>query len=355
MSDGPRPKTLAVVCPVLDEEAVILEFHAELAAVLRGLGAGWRATILYVVGRGSDRTSELLRGVAASDPSVRLVLLANRFGQQAALLAGIDHSDADAVVMMDSDLQHPPALIPALLAEFEKGRDVVYTVREESGEIPWPKRTTARLFYRLLNAVSATPIHQGAADFRLVSRRVAEVFRTRIHERSVFLRGLFNWVGFASSAVPFRPGRRRGGRSKYSLGKMLDFAADGMVSFSRAPLRAAALAGGGLLLLGLGGGLLGLGLRLTGHAVSASGLLALLLVFLGGVQLLFLGVIGEYLGRVLDEVQARPRYLVDELVNFPAPDAPKDPASTARQGPPAKLRATRARPAAAATKQSRPR
>ncbi len=332
MKDGPRVKTLSVVCPVYDEEDVILEFHAELGAVLRGLGPGWRSTIVYVVGRSSDRTAERLRALAAADPSLRLVLLSNRFGQQAALLAGIDHCDSDAVVMMDCDLQHPPALIPALLAEYEKGHDVVYTVREESREIPWPKRVTARLFYRLLNALSETPIHQGAADFRLVSRRVAGVFQRQIHERSVFLRGLFNWVGFRSVAVPFHPARRRAGRSKYSFATMLDFAAHGVVSFSRTPLRAAVVLGGGLATLALAGTLVSLVALAAGQAApSAHRVLALLILLLCGVQLLFLGIVGEYLGRVLDEVQARPRYLVDELVNFPdaSERAPREPVARA--------------------------
>jgi dolichol-phosphate mannosyltransferase len=331
MNDRPRVKTLSVVCPVYDEEDVILEFHAELAAVLRSLGDGWRSTILYVVDRSTDRTVERLRSVAAADASVRLVLLSNRYGQQAALLAGLDHCDSDAVVMMDSDLQHPPALVPALLAEYEKGMDVVYTVREESREIPWPKRTTARLFYRLLNAISETPIHQGAADFRLISRRVARVFQRQIHERSVFLRGLFNWVGFRSTAVRFHPDRRRAGRSKYSFAKMLDFAAHGVVSFSRTPLRAAVVLGGGLAALAIAATLVALVAQATGHAApSAHRVLALLILLLCGVQLFFLGIVGEYLGRVLDEVQARPRYLVDERVNFPDSDgrAPRTPVTT---------------------------
>jgi glycosyltransferase involved in cell wall biosynthesis len=330
MSETPRVRTLSVVCPVYDEEEVILEFHAELTAVLRGLGPAWRATVVYVVGRSSDRTAELLRSVATADPSVRLILLSNRFGQQAALLAGIDYCDSDAIVMLDSDLQHPPALLPELLAEYEKGNDIVYTVREESSEIPWPKRTTARLFYRLLNALSQTPIHQGAADFRLISRRVARVFRRQIHERSVFLRGLFNWVGFRSAAVRFQPGRRRAGRSKYSLAKMLDFAAHGVVSFSRTPLRAAVVTGGGLVALAIAGALLALLALASGRgAPSAPHALALLILLLCGLQLLFLGIVGEYLGRVLDEVQARPRYLVDELVNFPDADdaAIREPAT----------------------------
>lgn len=312
-------KTLTVVCPVYNEEQGIQAFHAELSSVLRTLGDGWRPTILYVVDGSRDRSAEILRSLAAADRGIRLLLLAGHFGQQAALMAGLDHADSDAVVMMDSDLQHPPAVIPALLAEYDRGKDVVYTVREEDHQLPLLKRLSASVFYRLLNSISRTPIHQGAADFRLVSRRVVRVFQNDIHERSLFLRGLFNWVGFSRSAVRFRPAPRHAGRSNYSLGPMLDFAADGVVAFSRAPLRAALLAGA-LLTGGATVGALAWSLsRLSGHG-SPSPLwpLALLFVFLAGVQIAFVGVLGEYLARALDEVRARPRYLIDERVNFPA-------------------------------------
>jgi dolichol-phosphate mannosyltransferase len=319
-------KTLTVVCPVYNEEEVILAFHAELSAVLRGLRGRWLSTVVYVVDRSSDRTFERLRSVAAADPSVRLILLSSRFGQQAALVAGLDHADSDAVIMMDSDLQHPPDVIPALLAEHEKGADVVYTVREASGEIPWLKRVSARAFYGFLSSISETPIHQGAADFRLISRRVLEVFRRRIPERSLFLRGLVNWVGFASSPVRFRPARRAGGRSKYPLRRMLGFAAHGVVSFSRAPLRAALVVGVSLTALAIvAAGVLSAGYALGRLKPTGLEGLALLMLLLCGVQLVFLGVIGEYLGHVLDEVKGRPRYLVDELVNFPAREAASTP------------------------------
>ena len=311
-------KTLTVVCPVYNEEDVVAAFHAELSAVLAGLAQRWRPTILFVVDRSTDRTLERLRAIAAADPCVQVLALSNRFGQQMALLAGLDHCDADAVVMMDGDLQHPPAVIPTLLAAHEQGFDVVYTVREDIPDVPWFKRASARLFYRLLNRISATPVHQGAADFRLVSRRVVEVFQGRIHERAAFLRGLFNWVGFRSTAVTFRLAPRAGGTTKYSLGRMLDFAVDGIVSFSRAPLRAALLTG--VLVAGfdlvVAAGLLGRW-ALRGVDPGAPALLALLVVLLCGVQLVFLGILGEYLGRVVEEVKARPRYLVDEKINFP--------------------------------------
>ena len=209
--------------------------------------------------------------------------------------------------MMDGDLQHPPALIPTLLAAHEKGYDVVYTVREDTPEIPLGKRLAARFFYRLARAVSDTPIHEGAADFRLVSRRVVEVFQRSLRERGLFLRGLFVWVGFPSCAVRFRAGARRAGRTKYSLGRNLRFGLGGVVAFSRAPLRAAALAG--LLVSSLG--LLAAAAALWGWLREGSppaverGALAIF-GLVSGAQLLFLGILGEYLGAVLEEVRARP-------------------------------------------------
>jgi glycosyltransferase involved in cell wall biosynthesis len=301
-------RTLTVVCPVRDEEAAILAFHEELSRILAGL-SGWSASALYVVDGGTDRTRERLRGLAAADRSVRVVALSSHFGQQAALLAGLDHCDADAVVMRDGDLQHPPTLIPELLAAHEKGYDVVYTVREDTPDIPLVKRLTARWFYRLATAISDTPIREGAADFRLVSRRVVEVFQRSIRERGLFLRGLFVWVGFAAFPVRFRAGARRAGRTKYSLGRMVRFALGGVVAFSRVPLRAAALAG---LLAGV---LAAWGWLREGSPPPWSVPLAVF-GLVSGAQLLFLGVLGEYLGAVLEAVRARPHYIVEERINL---------------------------------------
>jgi dolichol-phosphate mannosyltransferase len=310
-------RTLTVVCPVFDEEAVILAFHEELSRVFAGLEGGWSASVLYVADRGTDRTLDLLRGLAAADPSVRVLALSSHFGQQASLLAGLDHCDADAVVMMDGDLQHPPALIPDLLAAHEKGYDVVYTVREDTPDIPLVKRLTARWFYRLASAISDTPIREGAADFRLVSRRVVEVFQRAVRERGLFLRGLFAWVGFPACPVRFRAGARRAGRTKYSMGRMVRFGLGGVVAFSRAPLRAAALAGLVVFSLGLLAGLGALwGLLRQGAAPSGWTVLLVVFGLVSGAQLLFLGVLGEYLGAVLDEVRARPHYVVEERINL---------------------------------------
>lgn len=307
-------KSLLVVCPVFNEEPVILDFHEELRRALAGV-PGWTGRVLYVVDRGTDRSLDLLRALAGADPAVSVLALSSRFGQQAALLAGIDHSDADAVVMLDSDLQHPPAVIPELVARHEQGFDVVYTVRERDTSIPLLKRWSARAFYGVLNAVSDTPIRQGAADFRLLARPVVEVFQRQVRERTLFLRGLVNWVGFRASGVRFRPGPRRGGATKYPIGRMLRFALTGLVSFSRFPLRAAGATGLLLMLVGAAFGALALADVYEGAAAERALILAA--VFLvGGVQLVFTGVLGEYLGAVLDEARARPHYIVEERINL---------------------------------------
>ena len=312
-------RKLTVISPVYNEERVILAFHEELRRALAGL-RGWESSILYVVDRGGDRSLDLLRALAAADPGVSVLALSSRFGQQAALLAGLDHSDADAVVMLDSDLQHPPAVIPELVARHEQGFDVVYTVRENDASLPLVKRWSARLFYGLVNAISDTPIRQGAADFRLLARPVVEVFQKQIRERTLFLRGLVNWVGFRSSAVRFRPGARGGGATKYPFGRMVRFGLSGVVSFSRAPLRAAGLVGFVVLALGLVAFALALVPLLGQQAVSDRALILAAIGIVGGAQLVFTGVLGEYLGAVLDEVRARPHYIVEERINL-APGA----------------------------------
>lgn len=309
-------KSLRVVCPVYNEEAVILAFHEELRRGLAVLEGRWSWSVTYVVDRGSDRSLDLLRALAAAEPGVSVLALSSHFGQQAALLAGLDHSDADAVVMLDSDLQHPPAVIPELVARHEQGFDVVYTVRENDASLPLVKRWSARAFYALVNAISETPIRQGAADFRLLARPVVEVFQKQVRERTLFLRGLVNWVGFRSSAVRFRAGARAFGETKYPLGRMLRFGLAGVVSFSRAPLRAAGLVGLVVLALGLAALALGLARAIGGLPIGDRTLILAAVGVVGGAQLVFTGVLGEYLGAVLDEVRARPHYIVEERINL---------------------------------------
>jgi dolichol-phosphate mannosyltransferase len=313
-------KSIAIVCPIYREEQVIHRFHAVLRAATVELSHRYRIQIIYVLDPSPDRTEQILREIAAAEPDVELLVMSRRFGHQAALVAGIDHACADAVVMLDTDLQHPPALIPTLVAKWEDGADVVQTIRLDDDSVPWLKRVTSRWFYQTLMRVGSIELPMGAADYRLISRRVAEVFREQLGERNPFLRGLFNWVGFTVALVPFRPAERGGGRSKYRVASLMTFAANGICSFSKTPLRICTTLGLVLSAVSVLFVLVQIGIYLAG-ADLVPGWATLLgaVGIIGGVQLLFLGVIGEYIGIIFDEVKRRPRYLVSARVGSGMP------------------------------------
>jgi dolichol-phosphate mannosyltransferase len=312
-------KTLTIISPVYNEEEIISDFYDELRSVLASIADRYDSTILFVVDRGRDSSLDILRRIAEADPAVRILSMSARFGHQMALVAGMDHSDSDAVVMLDSDLQHPPELIPDLLREYEKGYDIVYTLREDTPDIGFLKRVTSRAFYRLINRVSDVPINESAADFRLVSRRVLRIFQTQIRERNLFLRGFFGWIGFNSIGVPFRVRNRPAGKSKYSILRLIRFGVNGIVSFSKSPLQAATLFGVAFAALGFLFAIVTVvQFLLSGQFPSGWTTIVVLISIFSGIQLLFLGVLGEYIGAIFDEVKARPHYIIDERINFPA-------------------------------------
>lgn len=313
-------RRVTVVAPVFNEQDVIAEFYARTKAVLETLRARYAPHILFVVDRSTDDTLAILRGVAARDPEVQVLALSSRFGHQLSLLAGIDHAaDADAIVMMDSDLQHPPELIPELLAQFERGNDVVFTVRRDSAEIGRMRRLLGNGFYRVMGWLASIPVQRNTADFRLISGRVARTVREQIHERGIFLRGILSWVGFNQVAVAYTPGHRAAGRSKYSLSRMMALATAGILAFSTKPLRMGIFVGLGFALLGFAYGAVTVVSYFTdpqtprGYAT----IVTLLLLF-SGVQLVFMGVLGAYVGAIYDEVKGRPHYIVDEAINIGA-------------------------------------
>ena len=234
---------LTVVAPVFNEAQVIGHFHARTRAVLDGL-SDVQARIVYVLDRSSDNTLEILREIVARDPGTVVLALSARFGHQMSLLAGIEYAqDADAIVMMDSDLQHPPELIPELLKQFHDGSEVVYTVRTDTEDASVIRKTLGNAFYALLRKLSNVEINANAADFRLISQRVAKVLVQGFQERNLFLRGLFSWMGFKQTAVPFVAASRFAGQSKYSLTRMMNLAMAGILSFSTRPLQAGIFVG----------------------------------------------------------------------------------------------------------------
>jgi glycosyltransferase involved in cell wall biosynthesis len=304
-----------IVCPVFREEETIQLFHTSLVSVVDQLSELYRWRILYVVDPSSDRTEAILTEICRSDPRIELLVMSRRFGHQLALVAGIDHSCGDAIVMLDSDLQHPPELIPKLIDIWRSGADIVQCSRVDGAERPLLNRLMSRWFYKTFLRVGNVQLRIGAADYRLISRRVAEVFRTGLREHNPFLRGLVSWVGFKIVYVPFTPAPRKRGQSKYSTYALVNFALTGLCSFSKMPLRFCIAVGFVMAVLSI----LSAAVQIMIYFFSAfvvPGWASLLAVvsLIGGIQLVFLGMVGEYVTLIFDEVKDRPRYLLDHQV-----------------------------------------
>lgn len=308
--------SLTVICPVYNEEYVIRLFYESLKKTLDAV-KGYQCEVLFVVDRSKDKTLEILRDIAANDGNVKVLSLSSRFGHQMSIVAGIDHAQTDLLIMMDSDLQHPPELIPKMLSQYEEGYEVVHALRKWPADKSKVKKLASKAFYQILNRFSEVKIESGAADFRLISRRVADVFRSKIREQNQFLRGLFRWVGFRQVNIEFVPAARVSGMTKYDWSRLLKFAMSGITSFSRKPLQYAI--GLGLLAatFGLVFGIFAIvSYFFTDQMPSGWATLATIISFLGGIQLIFLGVLGEYVGAIFDEVKRRPLYVIEESINI---------------------------------------
>jgi dolichol-phosphate mannosyltransferase len=308
-------KSVDIVLPVYNEEEGLRAFHTRLTHVLDSLSSTYRFKLIYVLDRSRDRSLDVLRELAAASPCVTVLHLSRRFGHQMSLIAGMDHASGDAIIMMDCDLQHPPEVIPELLRRFEEGFEVVHTLREYDQRVGFVKRFTSRLFYELQNRLSPVEIKEGAADFRLVSARVATLFRESIREQNQFLRGLFQWVGFRHAEVSFVSPPRTAGTTKYRPFLLFAFAITGIVSFSKVPLRIATLMGFAMATLSaVYGSWLLMKYFVDGNFPPGFASLILVLLVTSGLQLMFLGIVGEYLGGVFDEVKRRPLYVIDEII-----------------------------------------
>ena len=312
------PPTFSVVAPVFNEEVLVTEFCQRTAAALETLGEPFE---IVLVNDGSrDRSLELMHAAHAADPRVKILSFSRNFGHQLAITAGADYATGQAVVVIDSDLQDPPEVIPTLIAKWREGYEVVYAVREEREGETWFKTATASLFYRLINRITNVDLPVDAGDFRLMDRKVVNALG-RIREHHRFMRGLSVWVGFKSTGVPYTRHARKAGSTKYPLRKMLKFALDGITSFSYLPLQLATYMGFGVAGLSLLFIVVVIALRLFSAMAQdavfygqASTLAATL--FIGAVQLISLGIIGEYVGRIYDEVKKRPLYIVADAVGF---------------------------------------
>lgn len=300
----------SIIAPIFNEHDSLPELHRRVSAVMDGLGEPWE--LILVDDGSSDGSTDLIRQLAEQDERVRPVIFARNFGHQIAVTAGLDYARGDAVVIIDADLQDPPEVIPDLVARWREGYEVVYAVRTEREGESWFKLFTASLFYRLIFRITDVKIPMDTGDFRLLDRKVVNVLKT-MRERHRFLRGMAAWVGFRQIGVPYKRAARFAGSTKYPFKKMLRLALTAITGFSYFPLQVATYLGfisAGLALIFIPIVVIE---RLVGNQAffgQATTLVSVL--FLGGVQLISLGILGEYIGRIYDEVKGRPLYIVRE-------------------------------------------
>ena len=307
--------TLTIIAPIYNELENIPELYPRMREVMDRTGEAWE---LILVDDGStDGSTALIRKLAENDARVRPVIFARNFGHQIAVTAGVDYARGDAVIIIDADLQDPPEVILQLIDKWREGYEVVYAVREERQGESWFKKTTASLFYRMIYRITDVDIPLDAGDFRLMDRKVVEVMK-HMREKHRFLRGMSAWVGFKQVGVSYKRQPRFAGETKYPLKKMIKLALTAVTSFSYFPLQFATYLGfitAGLSVLAIP---IIVVLRLTtGTALFGQATTLIIVLFLGGLQLISLGVIGEYIGRIYDEAKGRPLYIVAE--------APEDP------------------------------
>lgn len=329
---SPSKPHLSVVVPCFNEEDCLETTELRLRMTLAALPGTYE--IIFIDDGSTDRTGSILDDLARRHAEVKVIHLSRNFGHQLALTAGLDAASGDAAVLIDADLQDPPELIPAMVAKWQQGFDVVYGRRVgRTGEARF-KLATAAVFYRLLNRMAEFEIPSDTGDFRLIDRRVLDVLKS-MGEHDRYVRGLISWVGFRQGAVDYRRDARLAGETKYSLRKMVAFAVDGLVSFSIMPLRYATAIGAFTVFLAIVGAVTASVVRLfTDDWVRGWTLMFCSILLLGGMQLFFLGVLGEYVGRIYRQTKARPLYVVRESRGFDGkPVAERTDAETAARAP----------------------
>ena len=307
-----RP-TFSVVIPVFNEQACLPELHRRLVAVMDTLAESWEA--IFVNDGSTDATLAALEALRAADPRLGVVNLSRNFGKEIATTAGLDHATGDAVIIIDADLQDPPEVIPDLVAAWRAGYDMVYAQRRAREGDTWLKRATANVFYRLMQHLGHIQLPRNTGDFRLMSRRAVDAL-LRLREQHRFMKGLFAWVGFPSIAIPYDRAPRHAGGSKWNYWSLWNFALEGITSFTVMPLKVATYLGLSVAAFAaLFATQLIVRTLVFGNPVAGYPSLMAVVLFLGGVQLITLGIIGEYLGRIFNETKQRPLYLLERFLS----------------------------------------
>lgn len=302
-------KLISIILPVYNEENVINQLYQKLIDILNPLD--YKYEMIFIDDGSNDQTLNNLIKLSKSNNNVKFVSFSRNFGHMTALSAGLDFATGQAVITMDADLQHPPELIPQLIKKWEEGFMVVNTIRNESNDIGILKRITAKLFYWFINRIAKIKLCSNAADFRLLDRKVVESLKS-MKEHSRFLRGLISWLGYKQEFIPYQADPRSSGKTKYTFMRMFSFAVDGITSFSALPLRIATVFGFVIAFLSFLYILYAIFMKISGQAIAGWASVLVVVLFMGGMQLIFLGIMGEYLSRVYEETKARPLYIVKE-------------------------------------------
>lgn len=305
----PVPFQLSVVAPTYNEQEALREFHRRLSVVLDSLSLP--SEIIYVNDGSHDETLSILRQLRAEDSRIAIVDLSRNFGKEIAVTAGLDHSRGAAVILIDADLQDPPELIPQLINEWRNGYDVVYATRLSREGDSWLKRATACVFYRVINQMSGVKIPTDTGDYRLLSRRAVDAL-LKLREQHRFMKGLFTWIGYPQKGISYRRDARGGGETKWSYWRLWNFALEGVTSFTIGPLKIATYLGLATAMAAfVYAGVIIAKTLLYGDPVAGYPSLMVVILFLGGVQLITVGIMGEYIGRMFDESKQRPLYFVN--------------------------------------------
>lgn len=310
---GENAKLVSIILPCFNEEGNIVEIYEKIKTQINTIGYDFE--LIFIDDGSTDQTLHTIKSLTREDNRVKCISFSRNFGHQAALKAGFDFCHGDCAITMDADLQHPPSLLAEMIENWENGFEIVFTLRKDESETRFFKRFTSNFFYKLMNYMSGLNLQKGAADFRLIDRKIIDIFKDQISEYHLFYRGLISWVGFKTKSIEYSPSARHTGKTKYTFMKMLNFALNGITSFSIKPLRLSIVIGFILAFMSFVYAI---------YAVVASVLLNQTIVgwtslifsvlFIGGIQLIFMGIIGEYIGKIFIEIKQRPIYLVKEIL-----------------------------------------
>jgi len=306
-----KEKLLSIVIPAYNEEQNVIALYHELIPILKETAFAYE--IIFVDDGSKDHTFVEIKKIAEKDTCVSGISLSRNFGHQVALMAGLQESKGDLVIMMDADLQHPPEIIPLLIEEQKKGFDIINTKRIDEKETTFAKKSTSKLFYYLMNKLSDVKVEPAAADFRLMSRKVVDAF-IQIEERDRFTRGLISWMGFKQTVIEYKASERFSGKSKYTIKKMFRFAMDGITSFSAKPLRISFYFGLVVFIIGLAYSFYALIKYILHETVPGWTSMLISILIIGGIQLLSIGIIGEYIARIFNESKRKPLYFIKDKI-----------------------------------------